>query len=729
MRRMLWVLLVVVLAGCQRQSAPPTATASYLAAEPMPPEIAQLLEQDDHAAALVKLGQMISERPKDAMLYSIRSTVYHRQGHRDEAIADLNKAIELNGKDARLFNNRGFVLMGLQQFSTAMADFDQATKLAPDYSNPYNNRGLLMIAKGQYASAIEQLDQAVRLDPGYVDAYNNRGFAALQAGNIDGALADFNTAIKLNPKYVNAFNNRGLLRARVGDLDNAIIDFTNAMVMDPLNPKYYEHRCEIYRKLSETKMVLADEAKHDWLLRLQELSSSILAKPKDINLLLERARHHLAGDDQSKAMDDVQRALKIDPKFVGALLVRGRIHLDLNDYQNALADANAALKIEPQQEAYSLRGDACLGLKDYDKAIENYATARRIDASVAEAYYGKSQVLQASGQVEAAAEILKQAHALDAALANGVADGQPIPDQSDSDPVSQLLKTAGEHLAKKDASKAMDDVQSALLINPKSLAALLFRGRIHLELKDFQNALGDADTVLGLEPKQEAYSLRGDACLGLKDYDKAIESYAQARRIDASVAEAYYGKSKALQAAGQAEAAAEILKRAQALDPALTEGVASGRPTSDQSEIDPNDISTLLKTARELLAENKPSKAMEEIQTALAINPKSTEALLLRGRIFLEAKDFRNALRDADAVLGIEPQQEAHSLRGDACLGLKDYDKAIESFAQARRIDAAVAEAYYRNSLILRAAGKPEAAAESLKHAKAMDPAVTERLR
>lgn len=419
MRHALWSILILVLiaTGCGQGAKPKVASAPF-AAEPLPPEIAGLMEQGDFEAALAKITQMISQQPKDATLYSIRSSVFHRQGNSDEAVADLNRAIELNPKDARLFNNRGFVLMGLQKFSESQADFDKATELAPEYSNPFNNRGLLMIAKGQYASAIEQLEQALRLDPNYVDAYNNRGFAYFQSGNADSALADFNTAIKLNPKYVNAFNNRGLLRAQVGDLENAILDFTKAMMLEPLNPKYYEHRSVVYRKLSEVDQALADESRHDWLMKLQELTSAVLAKPKDPAPLVQRARHHLTADDVNKAMDDAQQALKLDAKSVDALLVRGRIYLDWSEYQKALADADAVIATQPRQEGYSLRGDAYLGLKDYDKAIENYAESRRIDASVAEAYFRKSQILQASGQQEAATDNLQRAVALDPEIEN-----------------------------------------------------------------------------------------------------------------------------------------------------------------------------------------------------------------------------------------------------------------------------------------------------------------------
>jgi tetratricopeptide (TPR) repeat protein len=415
MRHSSWILLGVVLAGCQAQSTPaPVATASKTVAdEVLPPALAALLEEPDYEVALSKIDKLIAQQPKDAALYSVRSSIHHRRSRHEAAIADLDQAIALKGQDARLYNNRGFVKLGLQQFNASMADFDRATELAPDYANPFNNRGLLLIARGQYASAVEQLDEALRRDPNYVDAYNNRGFAALQGGQIDRALADFNMAIKLNPKYVNAYNNRGLLQARVGDLDNAIVDFTEAMIIDPMNPKYYQHRREVYLRQSAIDLALADEARHDWLTRLKELNGQVLDRPGDANAIVERAKHYLTVDDQTAAMKDLDRALVLDAGCVSAIMEHGRICIRQKHYTEALADAAKLLQIAPSQDAFSLSGDAYLGLKNFDKAIESYTEARRIDSSVAEAYYHKSRILQASGQQDEAESHLQRAVALD----------------------------------------------------------------------------------------------------------------------------------------------------------------------------------------------------------------------------------------------------------------------------------------------------------------------------
>ena len=387
MRHTIWLLLGAMVVGCQSQSAsPPVAGSGGTGNEGVPAEVASLIERGEAEQALSKLGELIGQKPREAVLYSVRATVRHRLGRNDEAVADLSHAIELNDKDPRFHNNRGFVRLGMQQFPEALQDLNRATELNPEYPNAFNNRGLLYIAQSRHSEAIEQLDQALKLDPNYVDAYNNRGFAAMQAGHLEAALADFNTAMRINPKYVSAYNNRGLLRARAGDLENAVIDFTEAMMLDPLNPKYYQHRREVYLKLSAFDKAGADEQKYVWLEQLTRLNDLANKNPHDSDVLIQRARHHLKHEDDDQAIRDLDKALAINVRSAAALTVRAGIRARWKEYPQALSDAEAALAIEPSQEAFSARGDACLGLKEYDRAIESFAQARRFDPAVAEAY-------------------------------------------------------------------------------------------------------------------------------------------------------------------------------------------------------------------------------------------------------------------------------------------------------------------------------------------------------
>ncbi len=414
MRYSAWLFLCALAFGCQSQSVShPEGNNFVLADDHVPVEVSLLLEQHELEKAVEKLGELISQNPSDAALHSVRATVQHRLGLNQQAITDLNRAIELNPKEARFFNNRGFIFLGLQRFEEAEHDLDRAKELAPGYPNGFNNRGLLHLSQGRYVDAISEFDRALRIDPQYVDAYNNRGFAEMQLQHVESALADFNTTLAMSPRYVNAFNNRGLLRARVGDLENAVIDFTEAMMLDPLNPKYYQLRREVYLRQQAYDKAEEDQNKYVWLEQLNTWNVHVANNPDDSVGLIRRARHHLQARDDVSAALDVERALKINARSADALILRAEIEVGKKEFQRALADAETALSIDPTREAFSVLGDACLGLDNYDRAISSFNEAHRIDSAVAEAYFRKSQILQISGNTAEATSTLQQAVFLD----------------------------------------------------------------------------------------------------------------------------------------------------------------------------------------------------------------------------------------------------------------------------------------------------------------------------
>lgn len=425
MRRHAWmlVLLTGAFVGCGSNSTDKKTVSKSSVTEPaVPAEVSQLFERGELAQAIDVLSSLIRKTPQDANLFSLRSMAHQRLGHQDDAIIDLDQAISLCDHDPKLYNNRGFIWLGMEKFDAALADFDKATELSPDYIKAFNNRGLLFIAKKRFIDAIAQFNRAIQIDNRYVDAYNNRGFAEFEAGQIEEALDDFNLALQLDPNYINAYNNRGLLRAHVGDLENSAVDFTRAMMLDPMNPKYYEHRCDVYEKQGFLDKAISDDNKITWLIEYHrltklienpQLSAKELRSKQPPDYLTDRAKHWLLNDDQDKALADLERALSLNPRTAAALVVRAGIRFQQKSLAEAKADADASLSIEPTQEAYSILGDIYLKQKDYDRAIENYAHARRVDPNVAEAYYAKSKALGSQGQDELAKNHLEQALALD----------------------------------------------------------------------------------------------------------------------------------------------------------------------------------------------------------------------------------------------------------------------------------------------------------------------------
>jgi tetratricopeptide (TPR) repeat protein len=235
----------------------------------------------------------------------------------------------------------------------------------------------------------------------------------MQLGRFENAYADLNQALRISPQYVNALHNRGLLKARAGELDAAILDFTEAMMLDPTNPKYYQHRSETYAALGQSDEAMADLRKVEWMLRVQELNRAVAAQPRSAAAWTNRAEHYWQQGDESRAKSDLEQALSLGADYGPALVLQGKIALSEQRHEEALQISAAALETDEIQAAYSIRGDALLALGRYDEALESYAAAKRFDASVAEAYFRKSQSLASQGLTEEAQVQLEQALELD----------------------------------------------------------------------------------------------------------------------------------------------------------------------------------------------------------------------------------------------------------------------------------------------------------------------------
>lgn len=418
MRRLAGLSLVCLLIGCQSKSATPTAQTAAPNEPPAVVEALSLMERGQIAEGLEVLNTALEQTPQEGRLYGARASLHHRAGLNPQALADLNRALEYAPHDAQLWNNRGFVQLALQRFDDAVNDLDQALKLQPGMASACNNRGLVSLAQGKYRDAIGWFDRALAENADYVDALNNRGFAWMQIGRLENSFADLNQALRLSPKYVNALHNRGLLKARAGELEASVLDFTEAMMLDPLNPRYYQHRSEVYGLLGQTTESTADLRMLDWLLKLHVFNRALAAEPRNAVAWTNRARHFWDRGDESQARTDLAKALELNPSYGGALVLQGRMAVREKRYDDALKICAVALDGEEAAAAASVRGDAFLALGKYDEALESFAAAKRFDNSVAEAYFRKSEDLTSRGETEAAQAQLEQALALDPDVEN-----------------------------------------------------------------------------------------------------------------------------------------------------------------------------------------------------------------------------------------------------------------------------------------------------------------------
>ena len=105
----------------------------------------------------------------------------------------------------------------------------------------------------------------------------------------------------------------------------------------------------------------------------------------------------------SEAVSFYSRALQLNPDFSEAYELRGDVQLKLRNYQAAIDDFSRTVKLKPYKwRNYVNRGLAYDGLGNFRKAIKDYDTALRLKPDAAVAYNNRGWVRYEQGDLDEA---------------------------------------------------------------------------------------------------------------------------------------------------------------------------------------------------------------------------------------------------------------------------------------------------------------------------------------
>src|SRR5579872_969618 len=339
--------------------------------------------------------------------------------------------------------------------------------------------------------------------------------------------------------------------------------------------------------------------------------------PNDPDFLLKTGAYRLAKGDRDRAIQLLQRCVKLNPHDGDAhYYLAQAYHLNGQD-RLALAAIQQSLKNEPDNASVWQKYGAILcdtgncesGLRWLLKAQRKDATLPRIDFDIAAVDY---KLMDLSGAAQYAA------HAVEL---------QPV-DVS----ALQLLATANVKLAHwRDAETAF---QRVLALKP-----------------------GDVDAQLGL----------GQCQVELKDYQAGIETLQSALHLDPTRLLAHFYLSRAYAGMGKTEEA----QHEAALHQLMMEQATFVRSTSNEER-----ESVIKPTAQNMLAAQHEDNALRLYQEHFKGSSATlADAYVFIGKLYLFMGKTENGLRCLHHALKIQPTvRGAHTYEG--ILALKDGDLA-----------------------------------------------------
>jgi tetratricopeptide (TPR) repeat protein len=233
-----------------------------------------------------------------------------------------------------------------------------ATKQAEEWKAKGNEE----FKKGNHALAIEYYTYATELDPNNSLMYTNRSNAYWQMKSWEKSARDAKKAIEKDSKNVKGYYRLGMALVEMGQLKEAKDAFTQAVALEPKNESFNTAltRC----KAAMLKdMSLADQLKSEGneAYKSGKIEEAVIIytkaiaacknTPKDIEIKCDCLANRAACRRQlylpEECIADCTEVLALQPDHFKALIRRGQAYESMEKYQKALDDFVAASRIDP----------------------------------------------------------------------------------------------------------------------------------------------------------------------------------------------------------------------------------------------------------------------------------------------------------------------------------------------------------------------------------------------
>lgn len=295
---------------------------------------------------------------------------------------------------------------------------------------------------------------------------------------------------------------------------------------------------------------------------LELLDEEIIKNPESPNVYYKRAEYFHKKNEYTKAIDDINRALKLAPDNGALNYAKAEILYDAALYKSDVTYLDEAeIYLKHTLKIDSLNTDAMLLLAEYNLA-KNETTiamklvnqALKITPTSARPYFEKGMIYQVMGNINLAESSFQTAIEMNASYYDAYVQ----------------LGLLNENLNLK---KAEEYYTLALTINPEGMDALRNRGLLYLYTENFDKAIADFKTMLEIDSSfSECYFNIGNTYVAMYDdnapqytkdtiIDRSIEYFQKAVDLQSDYVPAMYNLALGYKMKGDKETAKKILKQ------------------------------------------------------------------------------------------------------------------------------------------------------------------------
>ncbi len=327
--------------------------------------------QGEARRALTKVIQYADKAVDDPQLKSIPieslAQAYALRGaaQRDSKrrLADFTEAVELDPEKVEYLILRAQAHQADKNFDACIADLDKVIETAPDNGKAYEIKALALLMQEKSDEALETFDKATEVAPDSVAPYQYRGELFSKMGRLDEAIEQLDRALEIAPSNLASLLVRAELLLAQAD-----------SVEQPSSEEIAEEVEEVDEQ--EADLERAGEAMGLRTRALTDIEKALRVRPTLIRSHVMRARALSALNREDEALKIMQEIAKAAPNNLEINLQLAAYYIDLGMTQDAIDTLTVVLDIEPDNMvALKFRGDMRLTSGDHLGAVEDFAAA------------------------------------------------------------------------------------------------------------------------------------------------------------------------------------------------------------------------------------------------------------------------------------------------------------------------------------------------------------------
>ena len=309
--------------------------------------------------------------------------------------------------------------------------------------------GQLGDARRLYLAVLEHL-------PNHAGCLHLLGLVAYQSSEFEEAACLISSAIAQNPAEAKFYADRGVAYRKLKSFDLALQDYERAQELAPSFAQVHVYKANLYKEMGD----LVNAAK--------SFEQACLINPQDA-----KTRFSLGNVEQTlgfhgKASKSYEMAAALEPTFADAYNNWGVSLRALKELDKAVLCFEKAIALNPNSHApHNNLGLTYHDMRRFDSAIESYKKAVAIYPDYFAAHNNLGQACISMGQYQRATEYLTQALQI-----------QNAPEA--------YTNRANAYASLFEFEKALEDLQSALSLDPEFRLAHVNRSMLRLLLGQFE---------------------------------------------------------------------------------------------------------------------------------------------------------------------------------------------------------------------------------------------------